>query len=96
MQENPIEGLPSERIYEEWKKLILKGRIPSKGLDFLKSSNWLGYFPELQALVGCEQEPEWHPEGDVWTHTLHCMDAFAQNRTGEDWEDLVVGFAFLP
>ena len=27
----PIEGLPSERIYEEWKKLILKGRIPSKG-----------------------------------------------------------------
>ena len=91
----PIEGLPSERIYEEWKKLILKGRIPSKGLDFLKSSNWLGYFPELQALVGCEQEPEWHPEGDVWTHTLHCMDAFAQNRTGEDWEDLVVGFAVL-
>ena len=28
-------------------------------------------FPELQALVGCEQEPEWHPEGDVWVHTLH-------------------------
>ena len=91
----PIEGLPSERIYEEWKKLILKGRTPSKGLDFLKSSNWLSHFPELQALVGCEQEPEWHPEGDVWTHTLHCMDAFAQNRTGEDWEDLVVGFAVL-
>ena len=49
----PIEGLPAERIYEEWKKLVLKGRIPSKGLDFLKSSNWLGHFPELQALIGC-------------------------------------------
>ena len=91
----PIEGLPSERIFEEWKKLILKGRIPSKGLNFLKSSNWLGYFPELESLVGCEQEPEWHPEGDVWTHTLHCMDAFAKDRTGRDWEDLVVGFAVL-
>ena len=91
----PIEGLPSERIFEEWKKLILKGRIPSKGLNFLKSSNWLGYFPELESLVGCEQEPEWHPEGDVWTHTLHCMDSFAKDRTGRDWEDLVVGFAVL-
>ena len=31
-------------------------------------------FPELQALVGCEQEPEWHPEGDVWVHTLMVVD----------------------
>lgn len=91
----PIEGLPPERIFEEWKKLILKGRIPSRGLHFLKSSDWLRHFPELAMLVDCEQDPEWHPEGDVWTHTLHCMDAFAQRRTGDDWEDLVVGFAIL-
>ena len=32
---------------------------------------------------------------DVWVHTLHCMDAFARERIGEDWEDLVVGFAVL-
>jgi tRNA nucleotidyltransferase (CCA-adding enzyme) len=31
-------------------------------------------FPELQALAGCEQEPEWHPEGDVWVHTLQVID----------------------
>jgi tRNA nucleotidyltransferase (CCA-adding enzyme) len=30
--------------------------------------------PELLSLVGCEQEPEWHPEGDVWTHTLLVID----------------------
>ena len=30
--------------------------------------------PEMQPLVGCEQEPEWHPEGDVWTHTLMVID----------------------
>ncbi len=30
--------------------------------------------PELQALVGCAQEPEWHPEGDVWMHTLMVVD----------------------
>ena len=54
-----------------------------------------GSISTSKPLVGCKQEPEWHPEGDVWIHTLHCMDAFARERTGEKWEDLVVGFAVL-
>ena len=87
--------LPRERLWEEWKKLILKGTDISKGLNFLKACNWLQYFPELEALVGCEQDPEWHPEGDVWLHTGHCMDAFARKRTGDPWEDLIVGLAVL-
>ena len=41
------------------------------------------------------QDPEWHPEGDVWGHTLHCLDAFASERIGYEWEDLVVGLAVL-
>jgi len=87
--------LPAERLWEEWKKLLLKGTAISAGLDFLQACNWLPYFPELEALVGCEQEPKWHPEGDVWTHTRHCLDAFAGKRIGDDWEDLVVGLAVL-
>ncbi len=90
-----LEGLPEERILEEWKKLILKGNSISMGLSFLRATTWLRFFPELADLVDCQQDPEWHPEGDVWTHTLHCMDAFAANRVGDDWEDLVVGFAVL-
>lgn len=87
--------LPAERLWEEWKKLLLKGRAISAGLDFLQACDWLRYFPELEALVGCEQEPKWHPEGDVWTHTRHCLDAFAAKRIDDDWEDLVVGLAVL-
>lgn len=87
--------LPQERLWEEWKKLILKGNQLSKGLNFLHACNWLQHFPELQALVGCEQDPEWHPEGDVWNHTLHCLDAYAKNRIGDEWEDLIVGLAVL-
>ena len=87
--------LPPERIFEEWKKLILKGNNIGKGLNFLKSTHWLRFSPELMALVGCEQDSEWHPEGDVWVHTLHCMDAFARDRIGDEWEDLIVGFAVL-
>ncbi len=89
------EGLAPERIFEEWRKLILQGVVPSRGLSFLRESGWIRYFPELAALVGCEQDPEWHPEGDAWTHTLHAMDAFADERTGDEWEDLVVGLAVL-
>ena len=35
------------------------------------------YWPEVYALVGTPQEPEWHPEGDVWQHTLQVVDAAA-------------------
>ena len=80
-----MEGLPEERIFEEWKKLILKGKNLTAGLNFLKEVGWLSHFPELEALVGCPQDPEWHPEGGVWVHTLHCLDAFARERTGNAW-----------
>lgn len=68
--------LAPERIYEEWKKWALKGRYLDKGLEFLRASGWLEAFPELAQLVGCQQNPIWHPEGDVWTHTLAvCREA---------------------
>jgi len=89
------EHLSPERIFEEWRKLILKGEQPSIGLTFLKDCGWTRFFPELDALIDCPQDPEWHPEGDVWTHTLHCLDAYAQRRVGDNWEDLVVGLAVL-
>ena len=90
-----IENLAPERIFAEWKKLVLEGTNMSAGLNFLKDTAWIKYFPELASLINCKQDPEWHPEGDVWTHTLHCMDAFASERINEEWEDLVVGFAVL-
>ncbi len=95
------EGLAAERVFDEWSKLILQGTAISSGLAFLRDTGWLRYTPELEALVDCPQDPEWHPEGDVWTHTGHVMDQFARRREGEDredsadWEDLVVGFACL-
>ncbi len=89
------EGLARERILDEWKKLILSGKKISSGLNLLRDCGWIRYYPELEALIDCPQEPEWHPEGDVWIHTLHVMDAFAGERLGDDWEDLVVGLGCL-
>lgn len=89
------EGLARERLFDEWCKLLLRGRKPSIGLEFLRDCGWLRHTPELAALDGCPQDPKWHPEGDVWVHTLHVMDAFADERVGDEWEDLVVGFGCL-
>lgn len=89
------EGLPGERLWEEWKKLLLQGVKPSFGLQFLSDCGWLRHYPELAALQGCAQDPIWHPEGDVWTHTLHCMDWFATERTGNQTDDLIVGLGIL-
>ncbi len=89
------EGLPSERLWEEWKKLLLQGRKPSLGLQFLRHCGWLRFYPELAALEGCPQDPIWHPEGDVWIHTLHCLDWFAAERTGDEPDDLAVGLGVL-
>lgn len=92
------EGLASERLFGEWAKLLTEGVKISKGLEFLRDVGWVKYYPELERLIGCKQDPEWHPEGDVWNHTLYCLDAFAAERdrlaVGAD-EDLVVGFAVL-
>ncbi len=70
-----LDDLPAERIWGEVEKLLLRARRPSVGLALaLELGVVAKLFPELAALVGCPQEPEWHPEGDVWTHTLLVAD----------------------
>ena len=67
--------LSVERVWGEWAKWAEKSRTPSRGLAVLEETGWLAHFPEIAALRGTPQDPEWHPEGDVLTHTAHCCDA---------------------
>jgi tRNA nucleotidyltransferase (CCA-adding enzyme) len=70
----PLDDLPAERIWGEVEKLLLAPK-PSAGLALaLELEIVAKLFPELKALDGCPQEPEWHPEGDVWVHTLQVVD----------------------
>lgn len=77
----PLDDLPAERIWGETEKLLHAER-PSIGLALALDLGVVDrVFPQLRPLVGCPQEPEWHPEGDVWTHTLMVVDeARAANR----------------
>jgi tRNA nucleotidyltransferase (CCA-adding enzyme) len=70
-----LDDLPAERIWGEIEKLLLQAERPSIGFRLALDLGVIArVLPELLALVGCEQEPEWHPEGDVWTHTLLVVD----------------------
>jgi tRNA nucleotidyltransferase (CCA-adding enzyme) len=75
----PLDDLPSERIWGEIEKLLLQAPRPSLGFTLALDLGVVDrLFPELKATVGCQQEPEWHPEGDVWVHTLMVIDEASQ------------------
>ncbi|MGH9749412.1 MAG: CCA tRNA nucleotidyltransferase [Candidatus Polarisedimenticolia bacterium] len=70
-----LADLPAERVWGEIEKLLLKARRPSIGLAWADRLGVIDrLFPELKRLQGCPQEKEWHPEGDVWIHTLLAID----------------------
>jgi tRNA nucleotidyltransferase (CCA-adding enzyme) len=80
-REMPLNDLPAERVWGEVEKLLFAPR-PSIGFALAMDLGVVErLFPELHALAGCQQEPEWHPEGDVWVHTLQVID---QARTRLD------------
>jgi len=70
--------LPVERVWGEWEKWTVKSRAPARGIAVLEQTGWLEHFPEIAALAGVPQEPEWHPEGDVLTHTNSCLNALVE------------------
>jgi tRNA nucleotidyltransferase (CCA-adding enzyme) len=71
----PLDDLPAERIWGELEKLLLQAARPSIGFRLALDLGVIErLLPEMLPLVGCEQEPDWHPEGDVWIHTLMVID----------------------
>jgi len=87
--------LAVERVREEWFKWAAKSTIPSAGLQFLRQTGWIEHYPELHAIVGTPQDPEWHPEGDVFVHTCHCCDALVGLPAWQEAdEESKIAFAF--
>jgi len=79
-----LSDLPAERIWGELEKLLLQASRPSIGIEWLRRLGAIEkLFPEIQSLIGVPQDPEWHPEGDVFVHTQLAVD-----RARELIEDL--------
>ena len=87
-----IRRISAERIREELSR-ILTGAAPRRGMELLSESGLLGeILPEVHALQGVEQPPVFHPEGDVWEHTLR-MVALLSRPNGK--ADLRLAWAVL-
>ena len=85
-----LDDLPAERIWSELEKLLLAAERPSVGFALSLDLGVVDrLLPELKPLVGCTQEREWHPEGDVWTHTLMVIDKARELNTDLDRPRLI-------
>ncbi len=91
-----ISGVARERIEQEFEKLCLKSYRPSLGLQWLADINRLSdVLPELAACKNIPQEPEWHPEGDVFEHTKQAFDISAHLLYSSDQQKLTIMLAAL-
>lgn len=69
-QASAIQRIAPERIRDELNRILTEGS-PRRGIELLDELGLLDHFlPELTRMKGVEQPPEFHPEGDVWVHTL--------------------------
>jgi poly(A) polymerase len=69
-----IREVSAERIRDEIVKILTEGQA-RRGFELLDETGLLQeVLPEVKALQGVEQPPEFHPEGDVWTHTLLMLE----------------------
>lgn len=73
--------LTKERVEEELRKCLLKGKRPSIFFNTLNKMNQLDYwFKEIKELINIKQDPIYHPEGDVYIHTMQVIDRAVKYR----------------
>lgn len=91
-----IRGVSIERIAQEFEKLFLKSERPSLGIRWLKDIGRLAeILPELHATIGIPQDPQWHPEGNVFEHTMQSIDAAVRVDYKDSDRSLTLYYAAL-
>ncbi len=91
-----ISAVSVERIEKECEKLFLKSRRPSLAFRWLHRIGRLkDVMPEIAQLDGVPQNPQWHPEGDVFEHSMQALDASASFLYDDIQIKLIMMYAAL-
>ena len=91
-----ILAISAERIRDEMNRILTEGGA-RRGLELLDESGLLGVLlPEVKAMQGVEQPPQFHPEGDVWIHTLMLLEGMQQPTVSLAWGVLLHDVAKPP
>ena len=73
-----IHSVAAERVRDELARILTEGGV-RRGFELLDASGLLHeVLPEVEAMKGVEQPPEFHPEGDVWVHTLIMLEGLRE------------------
>lgn len=73
-----IHSVSAERVRDELARILTEGGA-RRGMELLDSTGLLDQvLPEVAKMKGVQQPPEFHPEGDVWTHTLLMLDGLRE------------------
>ncbi len=73
-----IHTVSAERVHDELVRILTEGGA-RRGFELLDESGLLvQILPEIARMKGVEQPPQFHPEGDVWTHTLMMLDGLGK------------------
>jgi poly(A) polymerase len=76
-----IHQVSKERVRDEITKMLTEGKA-RRAFELLDETGLLHeILPEIEATKGVEQPPQFHPEGDVWTHTLMLLDGLELNAS---------------
>ncbi len=87
-----VSALSCERVLAETEKALLKAEKPSVYFRTLGEMNHLKeFYPEIEKMIGVAQNPQFHPEGNVFEHTMLVLDAAADLRDRSEWP---LGFMF--
>jgi len=88
-----IKQISAERVRDELNKILTRGG-PRIGFELMSETNILKeILPEVDELKGVDQPPRFHPEGDVWQHTLNMLDLLPQS--GESEKNICLGWGVL-
>ena len=75
-----IAQVSAERVRDELTKILTEGAA-RRGFELLDECGLLReVLPEIARMKGVEQPPQYHPEGDVWTHTLMLLEHLAKSE----------------
>jgi len=79
-------------FYKNIYNFLIYENNPSEYLIYLKNNGLISYIPELQFLIGTPQDPQWHPEGDVWSHTLLVIEQASHFKDNFYYQDDIAAF----
>ncbi len=89
-----IKGISAERITEELQKILTRGGA-RRGFELMAATGLLKeILPEVDRLRGVEQPPRFHPEGDVWRHTIIMLEILS-DETSPDMDPALAWGALL-